>query len=39
MNHVIRESGDRRPSRLGKASTVWELSIELEEARVIVGSA
>lgn len=38
-HHVIRESGDRRPSRLGKASTVWELSIELEEARVIVGSA
>ena len=38
-HHVIRESGDRRPSRLGKASTVWELSVPVEEARLIVGSA
>lgn len=38
-HHVIRESGDRRPSRLGKASTVWELSVPVEEARLIVGAA
>lgn len=38
-HHVIRESGDRRPSRLGKASTVWELSVPVEEARTIVGMA
>lgn len=36
-HHVIRESGDRRPSRLGKASTVWTLSVPAEEARTIVG--
>ena len=38
-HHVIRESGDRRPSRLGKASTVWELAVPVEEARLIVGAA
>jgi hypothetical protein len=38
-HHVIRESGERRPSRQGKASTVWELAVPVEEARLIVGAA
>lgn len=38
-HHVIRESGDRRPSRLGKASTVWKLAVPVEEARLIVGAS
>lgn len=33
--HVIRESGDRRPSRRGRASTVWELAVPVDEARRI----
>lgn len=35
-HHVIRESGDRRPSRMSKLSTVWELGVPLEDARDIV---
>ncbi len=38
-HHVIRESGETRPSRMGRASTVWTLSVPLEEARVIVMAA
>lgn len=36
---VIRESGDTRPSRMGRASTVWELSVPVDEARRIVGAS
>lgn len=35
-HHVIRESGVRRPSRLGKLATVWELSVSADEAREVV---
>lgn len=35
-HHVIRESGDRRPSRLGKLATVWELGVPADEAREVV---
>lgn len=38
-HHVIRESGDKRPSRHGRASVVWELAVPVEEARLIVGAA
>lgn len=38
-HHVVKESGDRRPSRLGKPSTVWELSVPVEEARLIVAAS
>jgi len=35
-HHVIRESGERRPSKRGKSSTVWALSVPVDEARVVV---
>ncbi|MGF3056191.1 hypothetical protein [Microbacterium sp. YY-01] len=35
---VIRPSGHTRPSRMGRKSIVWELSLALDEARIIVGS-
>jgi hypothetical protein len=35
-HHVIRESGTTRESLLGKQATVWELSVPVDEARVIV---
>lgn len=38
-HHVIRESGEKRPSRLGKASVVWQLAVPVEEARVIVAAS
>lgn len=38
-HHVIRESGDRRPSRMGKPATVWELSLPADEARTVVNAA
>ncbi len=38
-HHVIRESGERRPSRLGRAATVWELAVPVGEAhRILEGS-
>lgn len=36
-HRVIRETGHTRPSRMGRASTVWELALPVEEARTIVG--
>lgn len=38
-HHVIRESGDRRPSRMGKLATVWELSVPAEDARAVVNAS
>lgn len=38
-HHVIKESGEKRPSRLGKASIVWELAVPIEEARLIVAAS
>lgn len=38
-HHVIRESGDRRPSAHGRPSTVWELAVTLDEARTVVNAA
>jgi len=35
-HHVIRESGETRPSRLGRKAVVWELAVPLEEARIVV---
>lgn len=35
-HHVIKESGERRPSRRGRSSTVWMLTVPVEEARVLV---
>ena len=35
-HHVIRESGETRPSRLGRNAVVWELAVPLDEARTIV---
>lgn len=35
-HHVIRETGERRPSRLGRAATVWGLSVPVEEAHRIL---
>lgn len=35
-HHVIRESGVRRPSRLGKLATVWELAMSADKAREVV---
>lgn len=36
IHHVVKESGDTRPSNHGKAATVWALSTPAEEARIIV---
>lgn len=36
---VIRESGLTRPSRMGRAATVWELAISADEARAIVNAS
>lgn len=38
-HHVIRESGDRRPSAHGRPATVWELSTSVDEARETVNAA
>jgi len=38
-HHVIRESGERRPSRMGKLATVWQLAVSADEARQIVTAA
>lgn len=38
-HHVIRESGDRRPSRMGKPATVWTLAVPADEARTVVNAA
>lgn len=38
-HHVIKESGERRPSRRGRTSTVWVLSVPLDEARSIVDAS
>lgn len=35
-HHVIRPSAIRRPSRLGKLATVWELATTADEAREVV---
>lgn len=36
LHHVVRESGETRLSRLGRKSTVWELAVPAEEARLVV---
>lgn len=36
---VIRESGLTRPSRMGRAATVWELAISADEARAVVNAS
>lgn len=36
---VIRESGLTRPSRMGRAATVWELAVSADEARAIVNAS
>lgn len=38
IHHVIRPTSERRPSQLGKPATVWELTVPLDEARVIVAA-
>lgn len=38
IHHVIQKAG-KRPSRMGRASTVWELSTSVDEARRIVGAS
>lgn len=38
-HHVIRESGLTRPSRMGRAATVWELALDADEARAIVNAS
>jgi hypothetical protein len=36
IHHVIKESGETRPSNLGKRATVWMLAVPANEARLIV---
>lgn len=36
---VIRESGLTRPSRMGRAATVWELVVSADEARAVVNAS
>lgn len=38
-HHVIIESGEKRPSRMGRASTVWALAVPIDEARIVVGAS
>ncbi|MFJ4997144.1 hypothetical protein ACIP5T_03265 [Microbacterium sp. NPDC088619] len=38
-HHVIRESGDRRPSAHGRPATVWELAVSAEDARAVVNAS
>lgn len=36
IHHVIKDSGQTRPSNLGKRATVWKLAVPAEYARLIV---